>query len=233
MGYGGGDTTTESGAEGEEGEDGDKDDLDEEGDPNVYEFDEWDLFEYYFGFMMGSLNALPVGSYLYTCGKNLRAQQTYVNDMILLLESRDILKTVEKMSRVLLFINSTFVNCWRGTKELFLGSYIPDLVLKMSIVDNLAFNLGFIWTDIVMLTLATPSNTVSTYPYFMAFYVGDLLFRLLITIEETENCWYPWNNCKTATELEAIWADHVEEVESQGLNIFDNDEGWETRTTYV
>lgn len=83
-----------------------------------------------------------------------------------------------------------------------------------------------------MLLLATPSNTVSPYPYYMAFYAGDLFFRFIFTNEETENCWYPWNECMTTAEKEAKWADFVTEIESQGLNIFDNDENWETRTNF-
>ena len=70
-----------------------------------------------------------------------------------------------------------------------------------------------------MLILATPSNTISPYPYYMAFYVGDLLFRFLFTNEEKENCWYAWNDCMTMTEREARWAEFVEEIEFR-LTIF-------------
>ena len=83
-----------------------------------------------------------------------------------------------------------------------------------------------------MLSLATPTNTVSSYPFYMSFYLGDLTFRFWFKAETDENCWYPWNDCMTTAEKEAKWADFVTEIESQGLNIFDNDEGWETRTNF-
>lgn len=133
MSYGGGEGGGDGGAaEGGEGEEGGT--TTEEEVVDEYVFVEWDLFEFYFGFMMGSLNTLPVGSSLYTCGKNLRAQRGYVDEMLILLESRDILKTIDKASRVLLFINSTAVYCFRGVKELYLDDAIPNLILKLDLV---------------------------------------------------------------------------------------------------
>lgn len=100
----------------------------------------------------------------------------------------------------MLFINSTFVNCYRGTKELLLGDTLPNLVLQGDILVNLIFNIGYIWTDIVMLAIGTPTNTVSSYPFYVSFYVGDLLFRFVFSSEKKTNCWYPWLNCLTAAE---------------------------------
>lgn len=40
-----------------------------------YVFSPFDIFDFYFGFVTGGLNTLPVGSYLNQCGKELRAQQ--------------------------------------------------------------------------------------------------------------------------------------------------------------
>lgn len=46
----------------------------EEGAEESYKFKPQDLFDFYFGFLSGALNTLPVGSNLNTCGKNVRLQ---------------------------------------------------------------------------------------------------------------------------------------------------------------
>ena len=51
------------------------------------------------------------------------------------------------------------------------------------------------WIDIVMLSVATPYNTVDDYAYFIAFYIGDFIFRFIFKSVADGNCWYPWNNC--------------------------------------
>lgn len=64
----------------------------------AYKFKPQHLFDFYFGFLSGALNTLPVGSNLNTCGKNLRLQQGYVVEMLARIEARDIVQTIEKMS---------------------------------------------------------------------------------------------------------------------------------------
>ena len=45
-----------------------------------------------------------------------------------------------------------------------------------------------------MLSLATPTNTVEDYMYFISFYWGDFLFRFIFKSTQDGNLWYPWNS---------------------------------------
>jgi hypothetical protein len=81
-----------------------------------------------------------------------------------------------------------------------LGDYLTNLVLEGDILINIMFNIGYIWQDIVMLSVGTPCNTVSSYAFYMSFYLGDLIFRFVFASEKEVNCWFPWNNCLTAAE---------------------------------
>ena len=115
------------------------------------------------------------------------------------------------MANVLFYFNYTAVPCYFGAKQVLLDDQWKEVInnpsnfflgFTVDFLTNLVFNVGFIWTDIIMLILATPTNTVSPYPFYMSFYVGDLLFRFWFKAEVDENCWYPWNSCKTAAELD-------------------------------
>lgn len=131
--------------------------------------------------------------------------------MLISIEDRDIESTLDYMANVLFYVNYTSVPCYFGAKEtLFKEQWSdllenPDTFLLQFAIDfsvNMVFNIGFIWTDIIMLSLATPSNTQSSYPFYMSFYVGDLIFRFWFKAEVDENCWYPWNLCQTAAEID-------------------------------
>lgn len=172
-----------------------------EGEEEGYVFRPQDLFDFYFGFVSGALNTLPVGSNLNTCGKNLRLQQEYVVDMLGYMGARDIVQVIDKMAKYLYYINFTVVPCYRGTKEILFNKTLENLFgPELNIIDNVFFGAGFMWTDIVMLTLATPTNTVSSYPFYLSFYVGDFLFRFIFKSELDTNCWFPWEDCRTAAE---------------------------------
>ena len=69
--------------------------------------------------------------------------------------------------------------CYYGQKETFTGTYFQTLFSNWNFVQNLLFNAGYMWTDVVMLLLATPATTEEDYAYFMAFYVGDFIFRII------------------------------------------------------
>lgn len=59
-------------------------------DPDKYVFEFIDLFDFYFGFLTGALNTMPVKSELNICGKNLRAQYQEASNMLGFMKDRDI-----------------------------------------------------------------------------------------------------------------------------------------------
>lgn len=115
------------------------------------------------------------------------------------------------MAATLYYFNYTAVPCYFGAKAVLLDEQWKQVIedtdgFILSFLNdffiNIIFNIGFIWTDIIMLTLGNPTNTVSAFPFYMSFYVGDLLFRFFFKAEVDDNCWYPWNKCETAAEID-------------------------------
>lgn len=87
-----------------------------------YVFKPIHIFDFYFGFISGALNTLPVGSNLNTCGRNLRQQQDKVTEMIKYMEQRDIKNTIDNMAAYMFYINYTAVPCYQGTKEILFNN---------------------------------------------------------------------------------------------------------------
>lgn len=98
-------------------------------------------------------------------------------------------------------INSTSYNLYFGTKTIIFDTnangrtYFEALIYEYQFLYNWFFNAGFMWTDVIMMAVATPSTTEEDYVYFMSFYATDFLFRFLFRSESSGNCWYPWNAC--------------------------------------
>lgn len=78
---------------------------------DVYEFKFMDVFDIYFGLLTGALNTLPVESDLNICGKNIKSQSFYVTEMLVYIEVRDIVQTIDRMSQSLFYLNDTVVYC--------------------------------------------------------------------------------------------------------------------------
>lgn len=69
------------------------------------------------------------------------------------------------------------------------------LFTELDLLVNIVFNLGYMWTDIIMMVIGRPGETETDYAYYIAFYIGDFLFRFLFKETGNGNCWYPWNIC--------------------------------------
>jgi len=106
------------------------------------------------------------------------------------------------MTGAIYFINATSINCYQGGLEIFTTTgeenYFYKLIVEFDFIYNILFNFGYMWTDMVMILLGTPYNTAEPYPYYLAFYLGDFMFRFIFRAESDVNCWYPWNNCLTS-----------------------------------
>lgn len=159
-------------------------------------------FDLSFGFLHGGLNTLPKEGRLSLCGTNSQDMRTYANDMFDYWERRNFEQFVDGLANALGLVNNTAQFCYYGTldwiEDRAVGYEDDGQTAQVSLLDpqliarNVGFNIGFIWTDIVMLLLANPSNTEGDYFYFVAFYAGDLLFRFFVASNSEENCWYPW-----------------------------------------
>lgn len=103
----------------------------------------------------------------------------------------------------MLYVNPISVSCYYGSLEYFNLQSLIDLYTNFDFLQNILFNAGFIWTDIVMLLVGKPGKTETDYGFYVAFYVGDLIFRFIFRSATADegNCWYPWIECATETTL--------------------------------
>lgn len=144
-----------------------------------------------FGIIQGGLNTLPKDGDLSKCGNDSSVARSYMNDMIGDWEGRNFEQFIDNFALFMYMINDTTQHCYLGARD-WRENETVDIFDPMQILKNIGFNIGYIWTDIVMLILAKPSNTSNDYFYFVSFYSGDLIFRFFVASNTDENCWYPW-----------------------------------------
>ena len=99
---------------------------------------------------------------------------------------------------------TVFRYCWYGLKQYTSGDYLLELITEGKIVENFLFNIGFMWTDVLMLVVGKPETTETDYAYYVAFYTGDLVFRFIFRQTGDGNCWYPWVVCDSITQIETV-----------------------------
>lgn len=95
------------------------------------------------------------------------------------LAKRDLHQVVKETYTILKQIKRTVFFCWFGTKYYITGERLLALFAELDILNNVAYNIGFMWTDIVMLLVAVPGQTENDLLYYYAFYVGDFIFRFI------------------------------------------------------
>ena len=166
---------------------------DHDEDIEEYNFTIFSMINFTFGFLDGMLNAMPTGGLLNTCGINLKAQREYYINATRYYEERDISNMVTYVYNGMAFQYNVTYYCYYGSVIALQPENIRKLFLNWEILNNIIFNLGFMWTDVVMLVVGKPGQTEVDYAYYFAFYTGDLIFRFLFKETDEGNCWYPWN----------------------------------------
>ena len=67
--------------------------------------------------------------------------------------------------------------------------------MKVDILKNVLFNVGYMWIDLVMIATGRPGKTYRDYFYYISYYITDFLARFLFRDFNNENCWYEWAKC--------------------------------------
>lgn len=110
------------------------------------------------------------------------------------LEKRDLITAMDHYYNLLGYTYETTYNCYYGMVTFFNTENLLKLWTELDIIKNFLFNLGYIYTDIVMLAIGVPGQTEADYMYYLFFYIGDYIFRFFFRDQSIpHNCWYPWN----------------------------------------
>lgn len=138
---------------------------------------------------------MPQGGLLELCGKDGKLQRQALVEMKVFFDERDISNAALKFYISMQYMYTVVLYCYFGAKTWIDDNTLIHLVTELHIVENFFFNIGYMWTDIVMLIVGRPGETQTDYAYYVAFYVGDFIFRWLFKEQGDGNCWYPWVVC--------------------------------------
>lgn len=127
--------------------------------------------------------------------------------------NRELTNAVTDAYNAMIYINPITVSCYYGGLEYFNLEELKTLYTDFDIVQNIVFNIGFMWTDIIMLVVGRPGKTETDYGFYLAFYLGDFLFRFIFrqATADEGNCWYPWIECASETTQALLEAAEAEE----------------------
>ena len=119
-------------------------------------------------------------------------------------QERQLTQAVTEAYVALSYVGPITFYCYWGYVEYFTVDTLINLFVEFNIFYNVLFNIGFIWTDIIMLLVGRPGKTETDYAFYVAFYIGDLIFRFIFrqATSAAGNCWYPWIICESETTLE-------------------------------
>lgn len=121
------------------------------------------------------------------------------------MEAQELLGSVFFYYNVLGFTYDVTYNCYYGITNFINVENLERLYLELDIIKNIAFNVGYIYTDIVMVVVGVPGQTEADYMYYLFFYIGDFVFRFFFREDATPiNCWYPWNSSLCASGVATI-----------------------------
>ena len=113
-----------------------------------------------FGFLDGALNALPKGSSLGDCASDLEDQRTRFLTMYdFINQDSDLFNAVGEAYIGLKYFNPISVNCYYGFRVFVEPTELEDMYSTYSIFENFIFNLGYIYTDLLMLTVGWFNRT--------------------------------------------------------------------------
>jgi hypothetical protein len=92
---------------------------------------------------------------------------------------RDLTSAVTDGYNAMIYINPVTVSCYYGILEYLDEEFINTLFVEFDLFNNILFNIGYMWTDIVMLLVGRPGETETDYGFYLAFYTGDFIFRFI------------------------------------------------------
>ena len=95
------------------------DELEEGEEEEGYKITVFTFIQFFFGFINGALNALPVGGFLYFCGKDLESQRVKLVAMWDYYQERKLTLAVEEAYIALAYVNAISINCYFGALEYF------------------------------------------------------------------------------------------------------------------
>ena len=99
---------------------------------------------------------MPRGGFLYQCGINTQLQRTAYIASVNAYEEKNLKEMADKFYLGMKYTYPVTLYCWYGIKQYVDGQYLLDLIIKFKIFEVILFNLGYMWTDFVMLALGRP-----------------------------------------------------------------------------
>ena len=115
---------------------------------------------------------------------------------------RKLVEAVAQAYIALAYTHEMSVYCYYGLNEMLSGG--EAFYQNYNFLENIMFNFGFMWTDIIMIVSAFTMGTEEDLAYYISFYVSDFFFRFIFKETNEGYCWLPWNECQDIVPAEVV-----------------------------
>ena len=142
-----------------------------------------------YGVAAGAVNVLPSTSLMSYCNSNvtlLYPTSVTMYQKFVALDFKNGLLYFKKLTK---YMSNSLFNCYYSVKDPTTSSGYKKTFSFMTVMWNILFNLGFMYTDIYKLTNNLLGSTAAWYN--VGFYCGDFVIRFLYS-NYVERDYYPF-----------------------------------------
>ena len=143
--------------------------------------------------LIGAMHALPADSYGYLCSKNTTELRQKVIEGISFAEDNDTISAASSFYDGLKLFDEFGIHCMDAFvydlgeeywNELFDIEYLTTgtgTYEWWGVLENLAYNLGYMWTDVINYIYFTPDTVPDgDFGFFTVYLAGDFLMRIFV-----------------------------------------------------
>ena len=141
---------------------------------------EWTWVDYVLfpvAFVDGASAALPEESYAFNCNKNILSARKSIDKLMIDVELMADVEAMITLNEFLSHIDDITKDCYLGFWETFEADTYLDLFGWEPLLLNFLYNAGFMYFDLLNIFGGNGVYETVTWPYFLAYNVGDLVVR--------------------------------------------------------
>eukprot|EP00352_Strombidinopsis_acuminata_P007542 CAMPEP_0176372270 /NCGR_PEP_ID=MMETSP0126-20121128/25282_1 /TAXON_ID=141414 ORGANISM="Strombidinopsis acuminatum, Strain SPMC142" /NCGR_SAMPLE_ID=MMETSP0126 /ASSEMBLY_ACC=CAM_ASM_000229 /LENGTH=183 /DNA_ID=CAMNT_0017732063 /DNA_START=755 /DNA_END=1306 /DNA_ORIENTATION=- len=131
-----------------------------------------------FGLLIGALGALPDESFAYKCSKNSTSSRADLLEMLEYFDLEDGPSGMEQLNEAMSYWDEMGLYCWYAFSDDINSEKLDDLTEGDELLQNILYNIGFMFNDYVYYTYYTPSTVPNgDWAFFVSYLFGDFVMR--------------------------------------------------------
>jgi len=152
----------------------------------------WSVAEYVeipFAFLIGAMHALPQDSYGFKCSRNTTELRAEVIKGIDFAQLNETISAASSFYDGIALFDEFGIHCMEAfVYDLGIDYWNALFSVWYGVFENLAYNLGYMWTDVINYIYYTPDTVPDNdFGFFTVYLAGDFLMRIFVADRTPHN----------------------------------------------